>query len=220
MVKLETMATERKKRGVLFYGCMGLFVLLAVVAITAAITWWWAMRQFNAQPFQPVHLDARERAAFQEKMAAFAADVPVHPGVIAPAAPPEPPRSVTLTERELNALVANNTGLAERVYLDLDNDAIKARVNLPLEPDFPVLGGKTIRATLTLGVTLEAHQLHVRVADLSIGGFPLPNAWLGGLKKVDLIQEYYGNDPAMQAFVEGIEALKVDDEGITLTPAP
>ena len=207
------------RRGFLFYGCLAALALILVVMATAAGTAWWVSRQLNARPFTPVQLNPQEQIALDEKVQVFA-ETPSSSSVIAPPAAPETRPSVTLTERELNALLAHNTNLADRVYLDLDRDAIRARVNLPLEPDFPVLGGRTIRATLALGVRLVANRLQVQVTDLSLGGFPLPNAWLGGLKNVDLVETYFADGPAMRAFVEGIESLSVNADGITLTPAP
>jgi hypothetical protein len=223
---METASTEPavppKRRPLLFYGCLIALALLLVILATAALTAWWVSRQLNARPFEPVQLSPGEQAALQEKAAVFGDTVPPIASVVVPPPPPETEerRSVTLTERELNGLLAHNTGLAERVYLDLERDAIRARVNVPLEPDFPVLGGRTIRATLALGVQLVGGRVEVWIRDLSLGGFPLPNAWLGGIKHVDLVEMYFADDPAMQAFVDGIESLRIDSGGITLTPAP
>jgi len=42
-------------------------------------------------------------------------------------------------------------------------------------------------------------------------GVPIPNAWLGGLKNVDLISEF-GTDPGFwQSFSEGVEDVRVED---------
>ena len=46
---------------------------------------------------------------------------------------------------------------------------------------------------------------------VSVMGVPIPNAWLGGIKNVDLITEF-GTDPGFwQAFSEGVEDIRVED---------
>jgi hypothetical protein len=46
---------------------------------------------------------------------------------------------------------------------------------------------------------------------ISVMGVPLPNAWLGGLKNIDLIQEF-GSDPGFwRALAEGVASIQVRD---------
>jgi hypothetical protein len=46
---------------------------------------------------------------------------------------------------------------------------------------------------------------------VSIWGVPLPNAWLGNMKNIDLVQEF-GNDRGFwQAFADGVEVIDVKD---------
>ncbi len=39
-------------------------------------------------------------------------------------------------------------------------------------------------------------------------GMPIPNAWLGNLKNVDLIAEFGGTGGVWKAFADGVEALE------------
>jgi len=46
---------------------------------------------------------------------------------------------------------------------------------------------------------------------VSIMGIPIPNAWLGGLKNIDLVSEF-GVDPGFwKSFSEGVEEIQVAD---------
>ena len=54
-------------------------------------------------------------------------------------------RELVLSEKELNALLAKNTDLARKLAIDLSDDLASAKLLIPLDEDFPVLGGKTLR---------------------------------------------------------------------------
>ena len=54
-------------------------------------------------------------------------------------------REINLTEKELNSMVANNTDLLKRLAIDLSNDLASVKMLIPIQEDFPVLGGKTLR---------------------------------------------------------------------------
>jgi hypothetical protein len=44
---------------------------------------------------------------------------------------------------------------------------------------------------------------------ISVMGVPLPNAWLGGLKNIDLI-DVFGTDPGFwKSFADGVDAIEV-----------
>ena len=42
-------------------------------------------------------------------------------------------------------------------------------------------------------------------------GVPIPNAWLGGLKNVDLVTEFGAEPGFWQPFSEGVEHIRVED---------
>ena len=47
-------------------------------------------------------------------------------------------------------------------------------------------------------------------------GIPIPNAWLGGLKNIDLVSEF-GVDPGFwKSFSEGVEEIQVADGRINI----
>lgn len=47
-------------------------------------------------------------------------------------------------------------------------------------------------------------------------GVPVPNAWLGGLKHVDLVKEAGGDPGFWKSFSEGVEDIRVVDGRITI----
>ncbi|MFO7582231.1 hypothetical protein [Guyparkeria sp.] len=126
------------------------------------------------------------------------------------------PREVRFDERELNAIIARDPETARQLALDLSQDLVSVKLLMPLPPDFPIMGGQTVRVTAgaqvrqTVGPTGEP-RLSVIVTGVSLWGVPLPNAWIGGIKGVDLVEQF-GDDPGFwQALAEGVETVRVVD---------
>ena len=46
---------------------------------------------------------------------------------------------------------------------------------------------------------------------VSVWGVPIPNAWLGGLKNIDLVKEFGSSEGFWKSFAEGIEDIRVED---------
>jgi hypothetical protein len=54
-------------------------------------------------------------------------------------------RDVTLTERELNGLIAGDPQFGNSVAIDLDNDLASIVALVPVSEDFPGMAGRTLR---------------------------------------------------------------------------
>lgn len=120
-------------------------------------------------------------------------------------------REIRLTERELNALLARDSNLARRLAIDLSDDLLSARLLVPLDPAFPILGGRTVRVQAGLELAHRGGHPVVVVRGLSIMGVPLPSAWLGGLKNVDLVKQFGGNRGFWRSFAAGIDSVVVEE---------
>jgi hypothetical protein len=120
-------------------------------------------------------------------------------------------REIILTERELNGLLAKNTDLASQLSIDLSQDLASAKLLIPLDEEFPVLGGKTLKVTAGLELAYRDKNPVVSLRGISLWGVPIPNAWLGNIKNVDLVQEF-GNDRGFwSAFADGIDEVEVSE---------
>ena len=51
----------------------------------------------------------------------------------------------------------------------------------------------------------------VALRGVSLGGVPIPDAWLGNLKNVDLVREFGGQGGFWDLFARGVEDVKVLD---------
>ena len=121
-------------------------------------------------------------------------------------------REVSFSERELNALLAKNTDLADKLAIDLSDNLISAKLLIPLDEDFPVLGGKTLRVRAGLELAYnQAQKPVVELKGVSVMGVPLPGTWLGGFKNLDLVKEYGDDFDFWSSFAEGIEYIHVEE---------
>lgn len=171
-------------------------------------------------PFEPVVLSDREELQLEKKLASLedfdnrtTQSNSEHPG--SGSLKPEKyhevgvSREITFTERELNAMVAKNTDLAETLAIDLAENMVSIKLLIPLDPDFPVLGGKTLKVKAGAEIAFREGRPVVKLKGVSLMGVPAPNAWLGGLKNIDLIREFGMEEGFWKSFADGIESISV-----------
>lgn len=197
-------------------------VVIVVTILTTLVTLWLASAIFFPRAFTPVHLSAKEERALETKLRGLNLPIQISrqqenkKGKPVKALEPQPyseseaAHDITLTEREVNALIATNTDLADKLAIDLSPDLISARLLVPLDPELPVLGGKTLKLSSGFGLAYQNGRPSVILKGVTLWGVALPNSWLGNLKNVDLVHEY-GDEGFWKAFAEGVEDMKVGD---------
>lgn len=204
-----------------------LLIVFITILVTLGGSYWFLKTYVFARDFKPVQLSAREEQVLDGKLRVLgyqpddsrvdttkpSADEFDQRGVLKPERYSEigAKREVAFNERELNALLARNTDLARKLAIDLSHDLVSAKLLVPMEPDFPVLGGKTLRFNAGVELAYIDGRPKVVLKGVSIMGVPLPGAWLGGLKNVDLVTEF-GADPGFwKSFSEGVENIRVEE---------
>jgi hypothetical protein len=108
-------------------------------------------------------------------------------------------------------MVANNQDLAKKLAIDLGDDLVSARLLVPVDQDFPILGGKTLRISTGVEMAFRDAKPIVILKGVSIMGVPIPNAWLGGMKNIDLISEFGDQQGFLAGFAEGVEDIRVEE---------
>lgn len=222
---------SESKKG--FSGVQVAGIVAAAIVLTAVATVVAAWLFLHPRPFTPVVLTPKEQQQLENKLD----KVEAFTGVAPPALSGEPPRDeytadgrlrpeayseegaerrVSFTEREVNALIATNTDLADKVAVDLAKDLVSVKMLLPLEPDFPLVGGKTLRVRAGVEVAYRAGKPVVKLKGISLMGVPLPNAWLGGMKNIDLVREFSGEQGFWKAFADGVESIAVADGTVNI----
>jgi len=126
-------------------------------------------------------------------------------------------REIRLSEREINGMIAQNTDLAQKMVVDFANDLVSLKLLIPVDPDFPFMGGKVLKVKAGAELAFRGDRPVVILRGISVMGVPLPSAWLGGLKNIDLIQEF-GADPGFwKGFADGVAAIEVRDGSLRVT---
>jgi hypothetical protein len=189
-------------------------IVLAAVVVTAGLTYWLVSYYLFPRAFDPVELKPREEQVLNRKLHAIgfqgeAAD----PGALEPEPYSElgASREIEFSERELNAMLARNTDLAHRLAIDLSDDLVSAKLLIPFDEDFPVLGGRTLRVNAGVELAYRDNRPIVVLKGVSIMGVPVPNAWLGNLKNIDLVREFGGDQGFWKTFADGVEHIMVQD---------
>ena len=205
-------------------------IILIVILITAVFTAWWVKHNIYASKFTPVKLTSKEQQVLDGKLKkleeAAHEDTAVQRTAKSrdPHATLEPEpyteegavREINLTEKEVNALIAKDPNMAQRVAVDLSENLVSVKVVVPMDREIPVLGGKTLRLNLGVGLSYEKGKPTVALKGVSLGGIPLPNAWLGNLKHRNLVEEYGTEGGFWKLFAEGIDDLQVKEGQIRI----
>lgn len=217
---------EKKSGGCLrTLGIMLLTVIISVVATIFVIN-----HYIFPKKFDPVELNQREENTLNKKLKQFGLPTLSNesaklsndsnkkassntPAVLEPEVYSEKgaKREITFSEKELNAMLAKNTDLADKMAIDLSDNLASAKVIMPLDPDFPFLGGKTLKINAGAELAYSNGRPVVILKGISLWGVPVPNAWLGNLKNVDLVKEFGGDEGFWKSFADGVENIAISE---------
>lgn len=209
-----------------FSGMQVLWLVIASMGLAIIATVFTIKVFLFPGPFKPVVLSAKEEQQLASKLEAFE-------GISSQSSETLPPkkasselakdttlkpekyseeglsREISFTERELNAMIAKNTDLAEKVAIDLAENMVSIKLLIPVDPDFPMLGGKTLKVKAGAELAYREARPVVVLKGVSIMGVPMPNAWLGGLKNIDLVREFGGDEGFWKTFSDGVDSISV-----------
>ena len=218
-----TVATVGQGRGM--SGMKIFLIVLVTMLVTVGVTLLVVKYYFFPSEFKPVQLSVKEEqvldakldrlesldAAYQPRRKVTAADAGSDAGALEPEAYSEEGanRSISFSERELNSLLAKNTDLARKLAIDLSDNLMSARLLMPVDEDFPVMGGKILKVRAGVELAYRNDKPIVILKGVSIMGVPIPNAWLGGLKNIDLVEEFGSGDGFWKAFADGVQDISI-----------
>ena len=193
-------------------------IVLLTVAVTVLVTSLVIRAYVFPGEFEPVSLSENEQAELDAKLSRLELSIGDARGSEAPDTLEPGPyaesgasREISLTEKELNALIAHNTDLATRVAIDLSDSLASARILIPVDPEFPILGGRTLRVDAGMELAYADSRPVVTLKGVSVMGIPIPNAWLGNMKNVDLVGEFGPDAGFWKAFSDGVEQIQVTE---------
>ena len=194
-------------------------IVIVTMLVTIGVTLMVVKYYFFPSEFKPVQLSVKEEQVLDAKLDRLesldAAYQPrrgaVESGTLEPEAYSEEgaDRSIRLSERELNALLAKNTDLARKLAIDLSDNLMSAKLLVPVDEDFPVMGGKILKVRAGVELAYRDSKPIVILKGVSIMGVPIPNAWMGGLKNIDLVEEFGSGDGFWKAFADGVQDIRI-----------
>ena len=110
--------------------------------------------------------------------------------------------------------------MARKLVIDLSEDLASAKLLVPLDPELPFLGGKTLKVTAGMELRYSDRKPVAILRGVSLWGVPIPNEWLGGIKNIDLVREF-GNDHGFwNKLAAGIEHIQIEDGNLTIKLKP
>lgn len=190
-------------------------IVLITIVLTLGIGYWVFTVYLFPTEFSPVELNKKEQQQLDNKLDVLTGKKPkrsttgyepLQPEAYSEA---ETKHEIHFNEKELNALLANNTNLAKKLAIDLSDNLASAKLLIDLDPDFPILGGKTLKITAGLELRIDQHQPRAILKGVSVWGVPLPNDWLGNLKNIDLLKEFGNSGGFWQSIERGIEEIEI-----------
>lgn len=209
---------------------LGLGITLTVILILG-LTGFFVYRYYTQASFRPTTLSEQEKVVLDSKLEQLEAgeagglereldEITIDP-TVAPELTAEQKaelarleemarRTITLSEKEINAMMNYNTGLGERVKVQFKSGRIDVGWIIPVDEEAPFLGGKTLRGSVDLSMEkLNNGSLAFAVEDVTVMGIPLPNAWLGDIKGQNLTERLGQDNEFFRIFSNGIEHIEI-----------
>jgi hypothetical protein len=195
-------------------------IIILTVCLSVAATFWVFNHYFFPKKYDPIVLSQEEDENLSIKLEQFSWFGDNHSAQsdqgsegLAPEKYSEQGavRGVSFTERELNALLAKNTDLADKFVVDLSDNLASGKLLVPMDEDFPIVGGKTLKISVGIELAFANDRPIVKLRGVSIMGIPIPNAWLGGMKNVDFIDEFGQDEGFWKSFSDGVENIQIEE---------
>lgn len=205
-----------KKRGCLFYGFLSLAVIALLVVVVAILGYVlvkrtaeaWARDYTDTTParLEKVEYSRTQTDAMQARLASFKQALDGGTNL----------HELILTADDLNALIASQRELQDKLFVRIDGDQVRGEITMPLSDLGPLkLKGRYLNAAVTLKVALANGALDVRLQDAQVKGKPLPAMILNEFKKNNLAEEYQ-KDPKAAADIAKFEAVQITNSTVIL----
>lgn len=208
-----------------FSGFQILVLVGLIILVTILLTAWWMNKNIYAAPYTPTALTNSERQTLNSKMArltegryqsdnsgkavfAHSATAPLEPESYRE---DDSKREIHLSEKELNALIANDSETAKHMAIDLAKDLVSVKLLVPMAQDFPVLGGKTLQVHVGVVLKYINDKPVVAIRGISLGGIPIPQSWWGDIKNMNLIEQFGHEGEFWDQFAKGVENIDIQE---------
>lgn len=196
-------------------GCLVTTVVGVVLAVVLVAVAFYAVGQLRDKltSTTPVPLPATEYAPeeaerVRQQMAAFEAALKSETPV---------PAQIELTAHELNVLLQTDPRfslLADKIYLDINDATLSARVSVPLD-QFPGMQGRWLNGAAALDVDVVNNRFVVSIEQFTVQGATFPGQALSQFEGE--LNNGLNQDPDVRALAERIQDISVQDGRVRIT---
>jgi hypothetical protein len=208
---------QKRRRGCLFYGCLGGTACLLAVLIAFLLGLYQLKRMLNfytdthAVSLPSVQLSAAEMDVLKRRIEDFQ-------DAVRTGRPTEP---LSLSADELNAMIGSDPNLTRvkgRVYLTIDGDRLKGQVSLPLdELGLPIFRGRYLNGTGVFAVGLHRGDLLVTADSIVVKNKPLPAVYMDKIRSENLAANLSSN-PRASVALNHLQDVRIRDGKLILVP--
>lgn len=209
-------------RGCLFYGCVfsasALALLMLILAIGAFLLYRTSMQYFemftSSEPVEipKAALSEERRKDAVERFRTFREAVEAE----------RPTKPLVLDGDDLNALIQESPKLRDHVYVEIDDDKIKAKVSLPLDDLFEtsLTRGRYLNGEADIKAEVDDGTLTLKIDSVNVDGKPLPREFREILDRPNVILEFdkdLKDHSERHGFLRGIKEFEIDDDKVVIT---
>jgi len=188
-------------------GCIGVVVAgLLLVGVVLVGGWFWVKSvtgRYAADAPMPLPkselaqpADSELRAKLGEVFAAFEQGNPV---------------TLELNGAELNAALAENTDLKDRVWVEIREGKLRGKISIPLEQTgLKSMEGRWLNGDVILGLTSTDGEVQMHIESMVVNGRDVPWQLTEVLRRRNLIESVEHNQEAAE-YIRRIEGIDVGD---------
>lgn len=201
-----------RKRGCLFYGCLGTVIAGVLLIVCFFLVWYFGTRMVVARftSATPVVLPATELPADDERA------VRDKLSAVYSAFESGEATTLELTAPELNALLAENTELKNRIHVEFEGKNLRGRVSLPLDgTGFERLRGRWLNGDAVLSLTTGGGEVRMSVVSLAVNGQDLPGFVIEELSRQNLVEQA-GEDPRIADYLGRITNAVIEGDRLVV----
>jgi hypothetical protein len=202
-----------RKRGCFFYGCIALIITVLILAVGSVLLFRFVKGKVDrvvAEYTDPTPVQIEKGDASPAKLKAVQDRIDAFRQGLASGQPQE----LALTADELNTLLAGQPDLqdlANKVYVIIEGDQMKANVSWPLPDIGPLkLKGRYLNGTATLKASVTNGKADLRIDDFEAKGKAIPSQFLDEIRKHNIADDLMRDQQAASA-IRQIDNLEVKD---------
>lgn len=122
-------------------------------------------------------------------------------------------RVLSFTQREINGFLTEHPDFKDTLRMELNDDEVIVRYRATVPEGLP-MAGQRVMFRGRLNLVLNDKEAHASIESLTVGGFSVPDAVIGGIKGENLFEQVFDGKSGYENFKQFVEELEISDDGI------